>query len=178
MIEEEFDVVDRDSEIETLHGACAHIDDADDLASVVKEWAAGVTGVDCGIDLEEDFPGEIPARVADDAFRDRTFETQGVPDHENFFAYGYVIVWAEDHGAGQLADIFFDLQDREVLEGGEGDDAYVFMNDIFQFIFAFFETGDIDMFLSLDDVKVGDDVSLFINNEPGPQAAGGADDHH
>ena len=162
-----FNVLDGDGEVESLHVSGAHVNNADNLAAAVKERSAGVAGVNGGVDLQKYFTGEIPSGVADYAFGNRAFQSQGVTDHKDFFSHGNAVAGAEYHGAGVGAE-FFHLKYRQVMKGVQCHDADIFMDHPFKFAVIFLKPGNINMFLALDDMEIGNDIALLVDQEAGP----------
>ena len=136
--------------------------DADDLAMGVEQGAAGVAGIDgrVGLDGLVDV-GSVGllhlADGADDAARHGSVEdAEGIADGEHLLAD--LQVGAVAHG-DRLQVGRLDLNDREVVRLVGSDDGGR--------IVLFVGQDDLELTGSIDDMVVGEDVSLFVDEEAG-----------
>jgi len=141
--------------------------DSDELAVGVDQSSAGVTGVDGGVGLDEaaGFTGVVGVGVgtidgADDAAGDGELEVaEGASEGEDGLA-GLQLAGVAPGDAGQLTGIHFD--DGKVGEFIDTDDLSAKNPAIVE--------RDLDLGGSVDDVAVGDDVSVGGDDDPAADA--------
>jgi len=134
--------------------------DADDLAARVEERAAGVAGVDGGVGLDGVFDlvagghGD-GADSGDNAAGHGPAEAEGVADGIDALADDEVGGVGEDGGL-EVGNIV-DLEEGEVVVAVDVDDG--------GFVLAAVGEGDLDGLGVVDDVIVGEDVALLVEDE-------------
>ena len=178
MIEEELHLVHRDGEAEALGEGQFHVGHADDLAPQVEERAAGVAGIDLRRGLQIERALHLPGLRADDAFGDGAFESQRAADGEDAFAHAQNLRVSE-RDEGELRRLLvLDLQQREIGELVHGHDADLLVAAAFELAVALVVDLDGDLGLALDDVEIGDEVAVFVDEETGAEPAGRPHLHH
>ena len=139
-----------------------HRVDADDFALGVEQRAAGVAGVDGGIGLDGVFDGHAAFGAAhgtdgaDDAGGHGAAETEGIADGVDLLT-DLEIARAGEDGGDEVRRV--DLEKGEVVQA-------IFADDLS--LVAMLVVGlDLDVSRVGDDVVVGEDVALLIENEAG-----------
>ncbi len=150
--------------------------DADQLALGVDERAAGVTGVDGAVDLDEvrvervaRGAGKklIAGKGAHDALRDRLVEAEGAAHRHDPVAHLNARGVADlDRGDGGAVEVHLEHSDVGARVGA--DDRRVVGGAV---------DGDGDGLGAVDDVIVGDDVAVGVVDDAGAEARGGARGH-
>ena len=104
--------------------------DADESPGTVEEWAAGVSGIDGGVGLDEVFDvsaiggGKRSTQRRDDADGERLVEAERIADGENLLA-DLKIVTRADRDRAKLAGARVDAQDGQVVVRGDADEVGV-----------------------------------------------------
>ena len=165
-----FGEVDGDGEADALPLGVDGGVDADNLAGHVDERPTGISGVDAGVGLQEVGKDVAAARHdiaallgADDACGNAGAEAEGVADGDDPVADAGAVGIAEWNRADALEG--GDADKREVGGGVAADDGGLELAVVVEF--------DADVAGSLDDMEVGQDVALVIDDES--RAEAGAD---
>ena len=166
-MEEVSENIDRDGETQTFKAdACQfEIVDADDFTSHVEEWATRVSRVDFGCRLHEHSSRNEPVCKADDALGNRSVESERGTDGEDRLSLAEFARAGERHG-GEIEIIgLFDFQECEIHGWRRGDDADIFEMHMFEFVRTLFENGDRQPVLARNDVLIGDDVAVVVDDK-------------
>src|SRR5262249_38263010 len=137
---------------------------AHDLAFQVDQRAPGISRVDGRIGLDEVVVTALadePSLGADDTRGDRMLEAEWVADGHHPFADAQLIGVAEGYSA-EIGDVV-DLDDGDIR-------LRVTAHDL-RLVLLFILELDDDFVGVLDDVVVGEDVAVAIDDEAGAQAA-------
>ena len=167
-----------DGEADTFVAAGFRVDegvDADDVAVGVDERAAAVAGIDGGVGLDVDHRVVgigLAEDGADEAHADGVFEAFGTAEGEDELAFldFFVAADLESRKVGR-----FDFEDGEIDELAEADDtsgkdfAARFKRGCRLRAGRFRSEDDANAFGAFDDVIVGDDVAVGIDDDAGAE---------
>jgi len=172
------DVIDRDRESEAAEENVSHVGHADHLAGQIEQRTAGVAGIDVGVGLDICDPFEGPVPGANDAVGDGPLEAHRVADCEDVLAGPDAIDVSEIGGLDlRIADIL-DFQQRQIDEGVHCFDFDLLELLLLEAVRRLEKHSDFDLCLPLDDVKVGYQISPFVNEKARTRAARAGDHHH
>jgi len=165
--------VDGDGETDAGPGAGGGVDggvDADESSGGIEERAAGVAGVNGGIDLDDvfdeasGFAGDGAVERGDDAGGESFVEAEGVADGEDGLSDLEVVAGADGKRGEFDGEGDVDLEDGEVVVCGEADEFGGVAGSVIK--------SDLRGGGGLNDVEVGDDVALLVPDEAGAGAFG------
>ncbi|MFM1943697.1 MAG: hypothetical protein RI897_2679 [Verrucomicrobiota bacterium] len=167
LVEDGADEVGWDGEADAVVAAGLAEDggiDSDEAALGIDESAAGITGIDGGIGLDEVlvvFDSHTSAAdCADDALGDRLADAEGVADGEDDIADEDEVTIGE-RGMGEVVGV--DFEHGYIGFGVTSDDfGFVFFAGVFE--------GDFDFIGAINDVVVGEDVAIGGDDDTGAEA--------
>ena len=108
---------------------------------------------------------------AQDALGHCAFQTERTADGKNFFTHRQPIGIAKEHACKFRRVLVVNLQQRDVLEFIDGDDLDVLVTLAFQLAVLLVINFHGNLGLALDDVKIGDEKTVFVDDEAGAEAA-------
>ena len=141
---------------------------ADDFTAEVDEWAAGVAGIDGSVGLEKIFVlvaiivDAGAAFGADDAGSDGLLKIEWRTDSEHPFSDAKDVRITECGGCQIGGELAFNFQNGKVTAGIGANNGGVEGRTIHKFDFNFVG--------SVHDMKVGQDVAIFIKHDAGTHA--------
>ena len=178
MIEEVAHHLGRDREAKTFTSGDLHVGDTDDFAEEIEQWPAAVAGIDLRGGLQIKIATDLTRLGAEDALRDGALQTERAADGEHALTRGQRIR-AADLDVLELRRVFvLDLQQREIGELVHGHDANLLVGASFELAVFLVINFDGNLRLAFDDVEVGDEKAVFVEEEPRTKPAGRADLNH
>src|SRR5712671_6475340 len=97
MPEKVFNRFHRNGETQSLTKEKFHVRDPYNLPAQIEQRTATVAGIDLGGGLEIKLPLQLPGLGAQDALRDRPFQSERAADRKNLLADGQKIRVAEEN---------------------------------------------------------------------------------
>ena len=178
MIEEAFHEFHGNGKAEAFAESDFHIGHADDFAGEIEERAAAVAGVDLRAGLQIQIALHLPRFGADDALRDGAFQAERTADGEYAVAHVQSVRAAERDGLELRRVFILNVQEREVVKFVDGDNFYLLVGLAVELAIFLLVNFHGNFRLALDDVEIGDEITVFVQEEAGTKSAGGLDLHH
>ncbi len=175
MVEKAFDEFHGDGKTQPFAKRNLHIGHAHDFACEIEERAAAVAGVDLGAGLQIEFAFELAGLGAQDALRDGALEPERTADGKDAVAHIQGVGVAEGDGLELGRVLVLDMEQGEVVEFVDGNNLDLLVGLAVELTVFLLINFDGNLGFTFDDVEVGDEIAVFIQEEAGAEAFGGLD---
>ena len=144
----------------------------------VEERAAAVARIDLGGGLQIKLASKLTCLGAEDAFGDGALKAKRAADGKDALADGQGIGIAQQDEFEFGRVLVIDLEQGEILKFVHGHDAHLFVADAVQHAVLLMIDLDGNLSLTFDDVEIGHEKAVLVDDEAGAEPAGSADLDH
>jgi len=116
-------------------------------------------------------------RLTEHSFGNGSFQTERIADGKDRFAYGEFFIRSKND-RGDFGFKIVNFQHGKVVEGGGGHNFHIFMHDPPQDLVFLKKLGDRDFLFAGNDVKVRDQITIFIDKESRAESGCRFHEHH
>ena len=177
MIQETFHQFNRNGKTQALAESDLHVGHPDNLAGKIEQWATAVAGVDLRARLQVEFAFQFAGLGAQDALRDRALQAERAADGKDRVTNAQGVGTAQGDGLELGRVPVLDLQQRQVMKLVDGNDLDLFVNLAVKVAVGLTVDFHGNLRLALNDVKIGDEKTVGIDEKARAQALRGTDLH-
>src|ERR1039457_5427988 len=178
VVEKTFHQLDGNRKSEALAEGDLHVRHAHDFAGEIEERAAAVAGIDLRAGLQIQFALKLARLGAQNALRDGAFEAERTADGKHAVADIERIRAAERDGLELRRVLVLDVQQRKVVKFIDGDDLDLLVSLAVKLAAGLMINLHGNFRLALDDVEIGDEIAVVVDEKTGAKSAGRFHLHH